>query len=100
MTINKSDLKEFIREFKDDHYIDFRSDVFLENQYGNTPTFTYDRADILVHDLHNRLEAMFGDEYIIYNSSMEIEKLRCEKLKDYIDDVVFTYLHYYLDQCK
>ena len=87
--------KTFIREFKKELDIDFRKHQFLDNQYGGTPCFDYDFAKEIVTTLNNNLIDLFNDQYVIYNTEMDIESLRTTQLKNYILDRVDTYYSTY-----
>ena len=82
---------QFIKRFKLKHGIDFRKEVFLDNQYNNVPTFNYDFACEIVTALNGSLENQFGYRYVIYNMGMDVESLRTQTLKNYIEDRVSAY---------
>lgn len=70
--------------------IDFRTHQFLENRYGNTSTFHYGFAEMVVdewyewlnqfvEDNERRLHDLGGFEY---NTQMSCDKLRTNTLKE------------------
>lgn len=96
MNINNGDTDmktqaKFINDFKKLHDIDYRKEQFLDNQYGSSPCFNYDRAGEIVQSLNNELAKQFDDQLVIYNLSMDIESLRTTKLKTYIECRVNNY---------
>ena len=83
--------KQFIKEFKNEMGIDYRKHVFLENQYGDTPTFDYDFAKKIVIELNKSLIDLFEHQLVIYDLSMDVEYLRTQTLSNYIETRVFDY---------
>lgn len=87
--------KQLVKEFKVTNNLDFRSHVFLDNQYGNSPCFNYDFAETVVSKLfafaHNFIRN--NEEYYPHfsgwdwNLQMECENLRISKLKDRVESV-------------
>lgn len=76
--------------------LDFRSDVFIANNYGNYPqSLSYDTACIIVKSLYewaNDFVRMGEQNYpafagFDYNLSMTVESLRTRKLSDLIYNV-------------
>ncbi len=73
--------------------LDFRTHVYLENQYGLYPTYCYSVAEQIVPFVFEYLTDYLEknqDEYPNfggweYNTSMSIEELRITKLKDFIE---------------
>lgn len=83
--------KQFIANFKKDLHLDFRSQVFLSNQYGAYPQYGYDVAKNVVSELNERLIDLFNEQYVIYNNDMDIESLRTQRLSEYINNRVNDY---------
>ena len=78
MDINK--FKQFTSEHHD-LLLDFRSHVYLENQYGLNPQYSYSVAETVVDSLFE-----FWDKYGVnssgrYNKDMMIDDLRSTELK-------------------
>lgn len=65
--------------------LDFRTYVFLENQYGNTPIYRYDDAVKIIDCMFSFLTKYRVDFSGRYNRSMTIESLRTKYLKSYLE---------------
>ncbi len=93
--------QNLVKEFKKDLLlekdikIDFRSDVFLENQHGLSPCFNYSFAETVVTYLYDWAHQYIEDHEENYpsfsgweyNTAMECDKLRTSKLKTLIQSV-------------
>ena len=62
--------------------LDFRSHVYLNNQYGLTPCFEYETAKTIIL----LLAEYTSDDSPIYNLNNSIDNLRITKLKDFINE--------------
>ena len=77
---------------KDGIIIDFRKDVYINNEYGCCPQINHSRAEDIIKKVHEILENETKDKFHIYNLSIEVEKLKTNTLK--------SVLEYYLDLCQ
>lgn len=68
--------------------LDFRKHVFLENQYGASPQYSYSDAEAVLSCVFGFLDKFYVDYNGRYNFNMEIDKLRTSKLKDYLLSVL------------
>ena len=78
--------------------LDFRKDVYFENQYNLGPTFNYDFAEILVELTYDFFQQEIEENPESYPDfggwdyclSMEIERLRTTKAVDFINNFIDT----------
>lgn len=78
--------------------LDFRTHVFLDNQYGATPRFSYSDAEAVIDCMFKFFDKYHVDYDGRYNHSMALESLRTQNLKGYllthlaseIEEVVFN----------
>lgn len=98
--------KELVELFKDDFYfstdgfeLDFRKHVYVNNEYGlypqkmswSTAVQIIDSLYAWAHDVISSHSENFPDfSGWIYNTEMEVNKLKTCKIKDKIDDVINT----------
>ncbi|MFT6835036.1 MAG: hypothetical protein ACJA0H_001070 [Francisellaceae bacterium] len=75
--------KAFILE-KNNLKLDFRVHVYLENQYGATPCYSYSDAETVVDCMSDFFDKYHVDYSGRYNRSMTIESLRTQKLNDFL----------------
>jgi hypothetical protein len=78
-----SEFKSFVKD-ETKLVLDFRTHVFLENQYGAYPEYSYSDAETVIDCVYNFLDAHFVDYSGRFNRSMDIEALRTTKLKDFL----------------
>lgn len=62
--------------------LDFRTHVYLKNQYSLTPCFEYEIAKTIILSLAEYT----SDDSPIYNLNNSIDNLRITKLEDYINE--------------
>jgi len=90
LNITENFKRNLLTEFKSFVYdetkleIDFRTHVFLENQYGNYPQFRYSDAETIIDCVYAFLDKHFIDYDCRFNRSMDIESLRIQCAKDFI----------------
>ena len=95
----KALVKLFITHLDEEEGIklDFRKHVYLNNNYGLTPCFSYNLAERVVARLYEWAEAYAEDHKELYkngvgfvwNLNMQCEKLRTETLRGMIRSVCF-----------
>lgn len=99
-----NEMKTLMNNFKDFFEsktgvaIDFRRDVFLENQYNFGPTFNYDFAETLVEISYDFFQNEIDENKESYPDfggwdyclSMEIERLRTTKAIDFVNNFIDT----------
>jgi hypothetical protein len=78
-----STFKSFVSE-KTNLQLDFRTHVFLDNQYGATPCYRYSDAESLIDCLFEFFDMYYVDYSGRYNRSMSIEGLRTQRLNDFL----------------
>lgn len=82
---------QFKQHFEDKtgQKIDFRKHQFLQNSYGNTPTFHYEFAVLVIDEWYTWLNQFIKDNQgrlhdlggIEYNTQMSCDNLRTDTLK-------------------
>ena len=72
---------ELMKKIKQTSHIDFRSDVYLENEYGATPAMEYDRACCIVGDTMAILYDFVGEDFCEWAFQLEVDKLKTTTLK-------------------
>ena len=85
----KNDIK-ILNEFKEFTLkstgldLDFRTHVFLENQYGASPVYSYSDAEAVIDSVYAFLDKCGIDYEGRFSRSMDIEALRTQKLKEFL----------------
>ena len=79
-----SEFKSYVSDESPDLELDFRTHVYLENEYGGYPTYDFSIAEIIIDCIFS-----FFDKHNVnyagrYNKSMMIESLRTRKLNEYL----------------
>ena len=72
--------------------IDFRRDVFAENEYGAYPTYRLDKAINIINAMFEFISKNNDDASVCkrYNTLMSLNKLKTTKLKTWIESILFN----------
>ena len=93
----KKVLKDLLSSFANEHEkIDFRTHVYLENNYGGTQIFSYSFAEKIVVFAYDYVESYLEDNKNhfpdfsgwVWNKQMSIEKLRTTTLKAFLESLI------------
>lgn len=85
-------LEQIVSELKGEFEIDFRSDAYLQNTLGLSPTMDYEKAKSIIVRA-NEIAKIKGLERH-YNLNMEIERLRFESLYSYLKSLALQIEEY------
>ena len=87
--------KKILKEFKDLNSLDFRINKYYKSSYFYNAKFSvyfdYDFAKKIVLNLNNFLIKKFGKQLVIYNTEIDIESLKTQTLKDYVESRIDQY---------
>ncbi|MGY8897749.1 MAG: hypothetical protein ACKVI8_06925 [Paraglaciecola sp.] len=78
-----STFKSFVEE-ETNLKLDFRTHVFLDNQYGAYPQYSYSDAETVIDCMFEFFDKYNVDYAGRYNRSMSIETLRTQKLNEFL----------------
>ena len=91
-------IKQFRADFGATHRpLDFRRDVFVDNQYGAYPAISYNRGKEIVGALYDWAEEFLDENSDYYpnfggweyNTMMTVDSLRSSTVKSLIESVIF-----------
>jgi len=94
---NKKLLKDLKDSFsKENAPLDFRSDVYLENQYGLSPCMSYDRARDITQFVYDWADDYIAQNKDIYpefsgwrwNLDMATEELRTSSVYEFVNRII------------